>query len=120
MSASKGLGLVVLAVGLAASTAGRCAAGGYLSRTSYAYGPGGSVRAAVVTIRTDHSAWLIVVPGPLLNLPVPAQVALLNQRYNFGLDAGVVGQVLLNMQQQRQLVGPVQVQNQVGFMPLLP
>jgi TolA-binding protein len=102
MSASKGLGLVVLAFGLVASSASRCAAGGYLSQTSYAYGPGGSVRAAAVTIRTDHSAWQFIVPGSVLNKPVRDQVTLLNQRYNFGPDASIVEQVLQNMQQQRQ------------------
>ena len=70
MSASKWLGGVVLAVGLTASAAGRCAAGGYVSQTRYLYDGFGNPRAAVVVIRTDHSAWWFAVPGAFLNLPV--------------------------------------------------
>ena len=75
MSASKWLGVVVLAIGLAASTAGRCVAGGAVSHTRYLYDGFGNVRAAAVVIRTDHSAWPFAVPGAFLDLPVTVQVA---------------------------------------------
>jgi hypothetical protein len=102
MSARKWVGVVVLAIGLAASTAGRCAAGGYVSQTRYLYDGFGNVRAVAVAIRTDHSAWWFIVPGAFLDLPVAVQATLLDRRYGFGIDAPVVGHVLLNMQQQLQ------------------
>jgi len=72
------------------------------SQTRYVRDRFGRTSAAVVTIRTDHSAWRFVLPARLLDLPVAAQIDRLDAQFNLGADKDVVGQVLTSLQTARQ------------------
>jgi hypothetical protein len=98
----KEYGLAVLALAAWALAARPAAAQGFVSQTRYAYDGFGNLQGALVMIRTDHSAWWFAVPAIVLNQPVAVQVALLDQRLRFGNDAGIVANVLQNMQQARR------------------
>jgi hypothetical protein len=65
----------------------------------------GTVVGVAMWITTTNGWWVITMQDPILNVPVPLQLALIDVQFGLGPDRYAVGQVLQQVHRARQEVG---------------
>jgi hypothetical protein len=107
MSVTKCLCLCVLALGLVGGTAKPVAGQTYTARTLFLYDGAGSLTGAqvLITLPTVNRVWVFNLSRQFLDLPLPAQLNLLDLQFGLGTDRLVVARVLSTIRVRRLQLG---------------